>query len=159
MSFKILINKKPDIGYAFCGSGAGILLIAGFFLFGSPDFFARTETPQFCGLCHAMKNQRETWFHSGHKGVLCIDCHLPNDNPANHYLWKSIDGAKDLIYHFSGIKEADEITLSGHGRKVLLANCIRCHTDMVEHINTMRNCWDCHRTLSHRRTGVIDIRQ
>jgi cytochrome c nitrite reductase small subunit len=136
---------------------AGCALLA--LLFGPPRLIERTETPQFCGLCHSMKPQHEAWAHSAHRSARCIDCHLPNDNAANHYLWKTIDGNKDVFYEFSGLREHDEIKLSAHGHRVLQANCIRCHEDTVAHINNARACIDCHRTAGHKRQGMTRVRE
>jgi cytochrome c nitrite reductase small subunit len=135
------------------GAAGFFLAAAGtFMLFGPPRMIELTESPQFCGLCHA--SQHGDWLHSAHRGEKCIDCHLPNDNFADHYVWKSIDGGKDVFLHFSGLGDGNDTELTEHGKKVLQANCIRCHTGMVAHINQKRSCIDCHRTLSHRRTAL-----
>jgi cytochrome c nitrite reductase small subunit len=138
---------------------AGVLLAAAgaFMLFGPPRMIELTESPEFCARCHA--NQAGDWPHSAHRGERCIDCHLPNDNFADHYLWKSIDGGKDVFFHFSGLGDGNDTGLTEHGKKVLQANCIRCHTGMVAHINQKRSCIDCHRTLSHRRTALTLTRE
>jgi cytochrome c nitrite reductase small subunit len=130
-----------------------------FLFFGPPHLIEATETPKFCGLCHSMKPQHEAWAHSAHRSARCIDCHLPNDNAVNHYVWKTIDGNKDVFYEFSGLREHDEIKLSAHGHKVLQANCIRCHEDTVAHIDNKRACIDCHRTAGHKRQGMTRIRE
>lgn len=122
-------------------------------------FFKRlivyTESPQFCIKCHSMQEQYDAWKHSVHKNFKCIDCHLPNDNLANHYLWKAIDGTKDLVSQTFGFKEWWKIHISNHGRKILQLNCIRCHEGLVMHINKNRNCIDCHKNISHKRTAFI----
>jgi len=130
-----------------------------FLFFGPPHLIEATETPQFCGLCHSMKPQHEAWAHSAHRSARCIDCHLPNDNAVNHYVWKTIDGNKDVFYEFSGLREHDEIKLSAHGHKVLQGNCIRCHEDTVAHIDNKRACIDCHRTAGHKRQGMTRVRE
>ena len=124
-----------------------------FALFGPPRMIELTESPQFCALCHA--NQNGDWLHSAHRREKCIDCHLPNNNFANHYIWKSIDGGKDVFFHFSGLGDGNDTSLTPRGRKVLQANCVRCHVNMVSHIDGKRSCIDCHRALSHRRTAPI----
>lgn len=142
---------KAGAACAACG------FLGAFLLFGPPKMIELTETPAFCALCHA--NQNGDWLHSAHRREKCIDCHLPNDNFADHYLWKSIDGGKDVFFHFSGLGDGNDTQLTAHGKKVLQANCIRCHTDMVAHINQKRSCTDCHRTLSHRRTALTLTRE
>ena len=107
---------------------AALLFSAGgvFALFGPPRMIELTESPQFCALCHFSQNR--DWQHSPHRGQKCIDCHLPNDNFANHYLWKSIDGGKDVYCYYSGLGDASDIELSAHGKKVMQGNCVRCHS-------------------------------
>jgi cytochrome c nitrite reductase small subunit len=39
-------------------------------------------------------------------------------------------------------------------RDTIRGNCIRCHTERVFKIDMQRNCWDCHRQLQHRLTGI-----
>ena len=139
------------------GGAAGCAALA--LLFGPTHLIMLTETPQFCGLCHSMKGQHKDWVWSAHRGARCIDCHLPNDNALNHYFWKTIDGNKDVFFEFSGLREHDEIELSAHGRRVLQANCIRCHEELSSHIDTKRACIDCHRTVGHRMTAALRTRE
>ncbi|HAT73059.1 MAG TPA: cytochrome c nitrite reductase small subunit [Elusimicrobia bacterium] len=141
---------------ALCGAAG---LAALFLLFGPPHMIGLTETPEFCGLCHSMKPQHAAWEHSAHRQARCIDCHLPNDNAANHYLWKTIDGNKDVFYEFSGLREHDEIALSAHGHRVLQANCIRCHEGLTAEMDGKRACIDCHRTVGHKRQGTLNVRE
>ncbi len=138
--------------FAFFWTGIFVVIIGITFF---PKALKYSETPQFCASCHVMKKQYESWLHSKHRGFKCVDCHLPNDNIVNHYIWKSIDGTKDLISNTLGLKDEDEIFLSNHGHKVLQQNCIRCHKDMVDHIDTKRSCIDCHRTEKHRNTALF----
>ncbi|MCX7943350.1 MAG: cytochrome c nitrite reductase small subunit [Deltaproteobacteria bacterium] len=115
-----------------------------------------SETPAFCNSCHIMNYQYENFIHSGaHQSKKCIDCHLPNDNFANHLLWKGIDGTKDVIYFYGGLY-TEPVIISNHGRKVVQENCISCHSEMVSRINTTeRRCTDCHRRHTHKHTGVF----
>ena len=127
-----------------------------FFLLGPPELLAKSETPDFCVSCHVMEARFESWFHQGaHRRKVCVDCHLPNDNMAAHYVWKSIDGVKDWAVYNAG-RVPDEIKISQHGRKVLQANCIRCHESAVQMIDQERNCTDCHRRIMHKRSGAIE---
>ena len=165
MNFKDIIGKLKE----FALKRRETLLTAGIYsgaaglaaltlLFGPTQLVELSETPRFCGLCHSMKPQHSAWEHSAHRSARCIDCHLPNDNAVNHYVWKTIDGNKDVFYEFSGLREHDEIKLSTHGHKVLQANCIRCHETTVSHIDTRRACVDCHRTAGHKRQGMTRTR-
>jgi cytochrome c nitrite reductase small subunit len=140
---------------------ATLLLLAGaafvvFILFGPPQVLAKSSTPDFCSGCHVMEAEFAAWAHTGaHRGIKCVDCHLPNQNRAIHYLWKSIDGMKDVAFFYSG-KVSEHIAISTHGGEVLQTNCIRCHSSTVAMINTERPCWSCHRYLQHRRSGAIE---
>jgi cytochrome c nitrite reductase small subunit len=49
----------------------------------------------------------------------------------------------------------EQVKLSDHSAQVLQANCIRCHSSTVEFIDSDRKCWECHRRLSHRRSGAM----
>ena len=126
-----------------------------FVMFGPPGLLARTESPEFCSSCHVMQSQYEAWFHEGaHRRTRCIDCHLPHHNVAAHFLWKSIDGMKDVVVFYSGTVP-ETIRVSDRGKATLQDNCVRCHSTTVFQIDRERNCWDCHRRLSHMRSGAL----
>jgi cytochrome c nitrite reductase small subunit len=72
-----------------------------------------------------------------------------------HYIWKTIDGVKDVVVFHSG-KVPEQITLSSHGKKALQSNCIRCHEVAVTMIDKERKCWECHRRITHKLTGTIE---
>ena len=133
--------------------GAVILF---FLLLGPPKLLAKSESPMFCSGCHVMEANFEAWLHTGaHRRIKCVDCHLPNDNVPVHYVWKSIDGLKDVAFFYSG-RVPEQIKLTSHGAKVLQKNCIRCHGTTVEFINHERKCWECHRRIMHKRSGGIE---
>lgn len=132
--------------------------VTAFLLVGPPQLLAKSESPAFCAGCHVMEEQHAAWSHAGaHRRVRCVDCHLPNGNAFVHYVWKSIDGMKDVVSFHSGMVP-ERIALSKHGEKVLQANCIRCHDQAVSMMDTTRQCWSCHRQLRHRLTGTLASR-
>ncbi len=134
-----------------CAAAIAVLL---FFLLGPPKLLARTDKPEFCVKCHVLEPYYEAWFHSGaHRRKACVDCHLPNDNIANHYLWKVLFGVKEVMVNYSG-KVPEIIRLTSQGGKVLQSNCIRCHETTVMLIDTERRCWNCHRNVSHLHGGI-----
>ena len=137
------------------------LVVVGVGLFlalGPPKLLAKSESPDFCASCHVMEAEYEAWFHQGaHRRKACVECHLPGDNLASHYLWKSIDGMKDVVVFHSG-RVPDDIRISAHGREVVRQNCVRCHETAVSMIDNGRLCWDCHRRITHARTGSIETR-
>jgi cytochrome c nitrite reductase small subunit len=113
-----------------------------------------TIEPGMCIRCHVMESEYEAWIHSGaHRRKMCVDCHLPNENKAAHYLWKSIDGLKDLLVYHSG-RISEQIKISSHGGSVLQRNCIRCHETTVMLMDQTRKCWSCHKRISHLHTGI-----
>lgn len=131
------------------------LAVGAFVGFGPPGLYARSGTPEFCGSCHVMETQYESWFHNGgHRRVKCIECHLPNQNPAIHFARKGMDGMWDAFVFYTGLVP-ETIRLSQHGAGVLQENCRRCHAETVAMINEERNCWTCHRRLSHKLTGSL----
>ena len=153
---RLLKSKKRCItilSMAFAGSA-----LLAFLLVGPPQLLALSESPAFCASCHVMEEQHAAWSHAGaHRRIRCVDCHLPNGNPLVHYVWKSIDGMKDVVVFHSGMVP-DRITLSEHGAKVVQGNCIRCHAEAVSQMDTTRQCWGCHRQLRHRMTGMVAVR-
>ncbi|MFZ2448528.1 MAG: cytochrome c nitrite reductase small subunit [Syntrophobacteraceae bacterium] len=150
-------NKRRVIGYIIVLGIFG-MAAAAFLMLGPPKLLAKSETPDFCSSCHVMEAEYEAWFHEGaHRRINCVDCHLPHDNIALHYTWKSIDGMKDVMVFYSG-RVPEKIAISRHGQDVVQANCIRCHETFVEKIDTERQCWNCHRRLAHVRSGIVETR-
>lgn len=121
----------------------------------SPKIVAKTNTAEFCAKCHVMEEQYIALMKGGlHNSLKCVDCHIPNDSKINFYIWKGIDGTKDVTYFYSRIVR-ERITLSEHGKKTVQSNCIRCHEGMISRITIAeRHCWDCHKRVSHRQTGL-----
>jgi len=134
---------------------SALLTVAALFLlFGPPALLEKSESPEFCAACHVMLPQYAAWSHNVHRYIRCVDCHLPNDNQFNHFLWKGIDGTKDVVFFTIG-RIPDPIRLSPHGSRFVQANCISCHKDMFANMDKQRRCWDCHRQQRHTHTGVI----
>jgi len=97
-----------------------------------------------------MASQYEAWFMTGvHRGIKCVDCHLPHTNPVSYLFWKGMDGMKDVLF-FYGRLYPDRIGISTHGKRTAQKNCVRCHDAMVSRIKTEgRDCWQCHRRINH----------
>ena len=137
------------------GIVSGAALIVAFLLFGPPKLLAKSDSPAFCSGCHVMEAQFEAWSHTGaHRRKQCVDCHLPNQNAMAHYVWKAIDGLKDVAFFYSG-QVPERITLTAHGAEVLQQNCVRCHEQTVMRISTERRCWSCHRRIAHKHSGAL----
>jgi cytochrome c nitrite reductase small subunit len=138
--------------------GLLVLVLAGvgaFVSFGPPGLYAKSGTPEFCAQCHVMEGEYENWFHNaGHRRQKCIECHLPNDNAARHLALKGMTGMWDSFVFYSG-RVPETIQISKDGAAIVKENCIRCHEQMVSRINEDRDCWQCHRRLSHKMTGSM----
>jgi cytochrome c nitrite reductase small subunit len=145
-------RKLPAI-LSVAGAFAVLLL---FLAFGPPKLLAKSEQPAFCVQCHVMESQFDAWSHAGaHRRKMCVDCHLPNQNAAIHYIWKAIDGMKDVAVFYSGAVP-ERIELTAHGGEVVQQNCIRCHEQTVRFVNPERKCWECHRRVMHTRSGAME---
>jgi len=149
-------GKRKTNRKLFLIAGGVVAALVLFLLLGPPKMLARSESPGFCASCHVMEAEYEAWLHEGaHRRKKCVDCHLPNENQAVHYIWKSIDGLKDVLFFYSGAVP-EHIELTAHGADVLQANCVRCHSTAVEFVNHERKCWECHRRLMHTRSGLTE---
>ena len=148
-----LFNWKTILAIALIGSAGALFL-----MLGPPRLLAKSESPDFCASCHVMEAEYEAWFHEGaHRSIKCVDCHLPHENIAAHYVWKGIDGMWDTAVFYSG-RAPENIRASEHTRKVIQSNCIRCHETRVEMIDNKRECWSCHRRLIHLKSGLTGTR-
>jgi cytochrome c nitrite reductase small subunit len=127
------------------------LLIIGVFIgFGPPQLLEKTSQPKFCITCHIMKPEYEAWRASCHREIGCVDCHLPNNNFIAHYLEKIMVGIRDPAMFYGGFTP-ENIEATGRSRKIIKANCVKCHSSTVSKINTAdRECWSCHRTVIHK---------
>ncbi|MFI3263459.1 MAG: cytochrome c nitrite reductase small subunit [Rikenellaceae bacterium] len=115
-----------------------------------------------CVNCHVMAPYYESWQHSSHgPWTNCNDCHVPHTSTFDKYAFKAIDG----LYHsavFTFNAEPQAIRPRDASSKVIMNNCIRCHTQLnTEFVKTGmlsfddvkegkgKACWDCHRNVPH----------
>lgn len=127
-----------------------------------------SDDPSACVNCHIMAPYYQSWRHSSHaQWTNCVDCHLPQDSFIDKYMFKAVDG----IYHsavFAVWGETDVIRAREASSEVIMANCIRCHSQLNgEFVSTGmitftdvkegkgKACWDCHRQVPH--TTVSNI--
>ena len=120
-----------------------------------------SDDPKVCVNCHVMVPEYASWRASSHREwATCNDCHVPQENLAEKYIFK----AKDGIYHasvYTARAEPEVIRIKEMGQNVVHQNCIRCHENQVtdakltsqisnHHENrTERRCWECHREVPH----------
>lgn len=138
---------------------AAAVLTLGFFIFVTDAPAYGGSAPETCANCHVMDSQYENWYHAPHENFTeCVDCHLPHENKVVYYLEKGRQGAKD-VYAFATGSIPIAIRASDRTREIIQNNCIRCHEDTVETVMMGaqpydRNCWDCHRNVSHGERGA-----
>ncbi|MFH1726107.1 MAG: cytochrome c nitrite reductase small subunit [Elusimicrobiota bacterium] len=139
------------------GGGLGLFIVhisnAGSYL---------SDDPNTCVNCHIMAPQYATWLHSAHRDRAgCNDCHVPQDNLAHQYFFKSMDGLRHSAI-FTLRREPQVIRIREAGRRVVQANCRRCHGELLFRVRAgaaggpgERLCWDCHRHTPHGRTASL----
>src|SRR5512134_2155822 len=138
---------------------AAAVIALGFFVYVSDAPAYGGSAPETCANCHVMDSQYENWYHAPTEGVAKgVDCHLPHENVVAYYLEKGRQGAKD-VYAFTTGNIPVAIRASERTQAIIQTNCIRCHEDTVETVmmgaqSYDRNCWDCHRSVSHGARGA-----
>jgi cytochrome c nitrite reductase small subunit len=87
-----------------------------------------SDDPKACVNCHVMAPQYATWERGSHGKVTnCNDCHVPQDNFVNKYLFKASDGLRHS-FMFTFRLEPQVIQIKEAGKKAVQQNCIRCHS-------------------------------
>lgn len=125
-----------------------------------------SDNPDTCVNCHIMKPQKATWAHSSHREkAVCNDCHVPHDNFVNKYYFKAKDGLRHATL-FTLRMEPQVISIKDDGKSVVQENCIRCHLNVNENVNTKitfadweadegKLCWGCHVETPHGRVNSL----
>ncbi|OGW72754.1 MAG: cytochrome c nitrite reductase small subunit [Omnitrophica bacterium GWA2_52_12] len=114
-----------------------------------------SNNPRACMNCHIMRDQYESWTKSSHhQAAKCNDCHIPHAFP-----WKYVEKSRNGWNHskaFTLQNFPEPIRISDHNLKILQANCIHCHDDMVSELTGHRGvaldtvrCTECHRSVGH----------
>jgi nitrate/TMAO reductase-like tetraheme cytochrome c subunit len=79
-----------------------------------------TSQPSFCGgACHIMKPYYESWRHSSHKNVACVECHIPPG--VNNEIKKKYEALSMVASYFTGTYGTKPWT------EIEDAACLRCH--------------------------------
>lgn len=147
---------------------AGILAgLGAYTIYMSRAYSYLSDDPAACVNCHVMASYYQSWNHSSHaRWASCNDCHVPDSFFAG-YAFKAMDG----LYHaavFTMGTEPQVIRPREASNKVILQNCIRCHTQlntefvktgMVQYVDVKNGrekaCWDCHRDVPHTRISNL----
>lgn len=116
-------------------------------------FLHVSGTKFFCGQCHSMKHEAETFAVSSHRELDCVECHLPHDNYPHYLIEKGRTGMVDMYHEF--IRDYPErIHLDKDARKMVSENCLRCHEATMSYVRTAPggaedDCLKCHRNIAH----------
>lgn len=119
------------------------------------------KDPRACVNCHIMRPQYDSWQASSHHQVaVCIDCHLPQDFFAK-YMVKAENGWRHGE-KFTRQDFVEPIVAQAAARKILQANCVRCHDGLVHEIlgapdvkGAELPCTHCHWGVGHgERAGL-----
>ncbi|MFL5339587.1 MAG: cytochrome c nitrite reductase small subunit [Gemmataceae bacterium] len=114
-----------------------------------------SSDPKACVNCHIMRDQYDGWQKASHHAVAtCNDCHVPHETLPK-YLVKAENG----FWHSKGFTLQDfpePIRLRPVSSKILNANCLACHRDMVAEIvghesapDETAACVRCHASVGH----------
>lgn len=115
-----------------------------------------SSRPGFCGSCHIMKPYYESWKHSSHRRIACVECHIPPGVTAE--LRKKYEALSMVARYFTGTYGTNPWT------EIEDAACLRCHErrllvgkelvadvlfDHAAHLSEMRRgktlrCTSCH---------------
>jgi len=93
--------------------------LVGFALVGLVGFVQMSSTPDFCGTCHIMKPYYQSWKHSKHNKIACVECHISPGITAE--VNKKIEALSMVAKYFTatyGTKPWAEVDD---------AACLRCH--------------------------------
>lgn len=157
------LNWRPIVVLAlgvFCGLSLFLVYISR-----APSYLS--DDPATCVNCHIMTPQYASWAHSAHRNwATCNDCHVPQDNVIESYIFKAQDGLRHA-YVFTLRAEPQAIRITDAGKRAVQSNCVRCHRELVlgeptladareaRHARANRYCWECHRYSPHGRARSL----
>ncbi len=107
-----------------------------------------SDSPETCMNCHVMTDAYATWKRGSHARVtVCVDCHVPHENPVAKLAFKGKDGMRHSAV-FTLRTEPQVMQLSKGAVPVVQSNCLRCHANQFAMIRlaetSERACWNCH---------------
>ena len=139
---------------AFFGSAAYVAFLSNAASYLSDD-------PKACINCHIMNPMYASWQHSSHGRVtVCNDCHVPHDSVVRKYWFKANDGLRHSAL-FTLRREREVIRAIPESKEVIQANCIRCHSSVLQNAGVNpshtveRPCIECHRAVPHGRESSL----
>lgn len=124
-----MISRWKIAALLVAGLASGLAVLAG--VMSNAASYA-SDSPEVCINCHIMRPQYATWKASSHHSVAtCNDCHVPHENLARKFMFKGEDGSRHAAM-FTLRMEPQVIRIREAGMKVVQANCIRCHGQVVD---------------------------
>ena len=149
MNIKDLFKKHTLFALA-CGFAVGAVAFAG-----GAAFMHISGSPEFCGNCHSMTHEAETFKLSSHSEQNCAECHLPHQNAVVYMVEKGRSGMVDM-YHEVARDYPARIKLSDDAKEMVNANCLRCHENTMKDVkisvepkDTGADCLKCHSRIAH----------
>jgi cytochrome c nitrite reductase small subunit len=144
----------------------GLLGVGGYTFIYAKGYSYLSNDPQACTNCHVMNAQYDGWVKGSHKhAATCNDCHTPH-NLAGKYAIKARNGFFHSLYFTTGMFP-DNIEIAPTSRAVTENACRRCHSDIVQAIDTGRHingsrelsCLRCHNSVGHSEsTATLRLR-
>jgi len=106
-----------------------------------------SNDPDACANCHIMREHLESWQKSSHHArAVCNDCHTPHALVPK-FITKAENGWNHSL-KFTLQTFGDPIRIRASNSERLQANCIRCHLDLVEDMQSL-SCVRCHAGVGH----------
>jgi len=140
------MNKVLKWTLLLAGAGLVIMLLTRLPVLG-------LEEASFCGRCHVMQEQVDTYQHSPHRQTTnCGACHDPHGLLTGS-VYASYTGTRD-VYRVVTNTTPEEIRITDMSKRVVQNNCLRCHGDIMQEIgdtsqNGGNHCFHCHREIIH----------
>jgi nitrate/TMAO reductase-like tetraheme cytochrome c subunit len=137
-------------------AGYAAAMLAGIGLVGLLGAVEFTSRPQFCGSCHIMQPYFQSWRHSTHHNVACVECHIAPSVTAE--IRKKYEALSMVVKYFTGTygtnpwtEIEDAACLRCHERRLLMGNVMLrdIQFDHSAHLQDMRRgktlrCTSCH---------------
>ena len=122
-----------------------------------------TDDPAACANCHVMNEQFAGWVKSSHRSVaVCNDCHVPRAF-VGRYATKGQNGFWHS-YYFTTQSFDEPIRATAKTRRIVEANCRRCHAPIVQAMGTPSraasdeiSCVRCHGSVGHAELFATNV--
>lgn len=122
-----------------------------------------TNDPAACANCHVMNEQYAGWVKSSHRAVaVCNDCHVPA-GLVGKYRTKGENGFWHS-YYFTTQSFEEPIQATPRTRRIVEANCRRCHEAIVQAMGTPArkrddelSCVRCHGSVGHAELFATNV--